>query len=163
MKPAIAIVAFGANDAAYRVADPKDLADAFEKDLLVLIDRLEARGVVVVLETEMRHGDAPGIPACPTDAAMNDWRIAVTTNAIVRRMAEVACREHLPLVDMRYAIDSATAHGLGPDATHLSNDARRGVHLDARALDCGYPIREVVTLMALRDLVAAFREKGVFP
>jgi len=163
LKPAIAIVTFGANDAAYRIAAPSDLADDFERGLSTLVSDLEARGVVVVIENEMRHGDAPGIKACPTDDSMNDWRIAVATNAIVRRTSEIACREHLPFVDLRYAVDGATGHGLGPDATHLSADGRRGgVYLDAKGLDCGYTIREAVTLMVLRDIVALLEERGVF-
>ena len=163
VKPAIAVVTFGANDATYRTAPPDELADEFEKNLLELISRLEARGVVVVLENEMRHGDQPGVKACPSDdERANDWRTAITTNAIIRRTDEIACREHLPFVDLRYALDGATAYGLGPDAVHLSTKKRSPAHLDAKALDCGYSIRGLVTLMALRDVVDALERRGVF-
>lgn len=163
--PSIAIVTFGANDAAYRPAPPEELAAEFEKNLLDLIAALEERGVVVILENEMRHGDQPGVKACPTDdVASNDWRTAVSTNRIVRRTAEIACREHLPFVDFRWALEGATAHGLGPDAVHPSIHGKHGGgHLDELGLDCGFNIRTLVTLLELRNVVNTLVRRGVFP
>lgn len=163
--PAIAIVTFGANDAAYRTAPPEELAREFEDNLMKLVAALEERGVVVILENEMRHGDQPGVKACPKDdAASNDWRTAVCTNLIVRRTAEIACREHLPFVDYRWALETATAFGLGPDAVHPSiNGKHGGGHLDEKGLDCGFNIRSLVTLLELRNVVNTLVRRGVFP
>ncbi|MFO0619614.1 MAG: SGNH/GDSL hydrolase family protein [Polyangiaceae bacterium] len=163
--PAIAIVAFGANDAAYRTAPIEELAREFDANMMKLVEALESRGVIVILENEMRHGDQPGVKSCPSDdAASNDWRTAVATNLLVRRTAEIACREHLPFVDFRYALDEATAHGLGPDAVHPSiNGKAGGGRLDELGLDCGFNIRSLVTLLELRNVVNALVRRGVFP
>jgi lysophospholipase L1-like esterase len=163
VQPAVAIVAFGANDAAYRPGTTTDLADEFEKNLLAVVAALEERGVVVILENEMRHGDQPGVADCPVqDHQANDWRTAIMTTAIVRRTAEIACREHLPFVDLRYAMDGASAHGLGPDGVHPSSFRKGGGHLDASGLDCGYNIRNLVTLAALRNVVEVLERRGIF-
>jgi len=163
--PAIAIVTFGANDAAYRTAPVEELASEFESNLMNLVAALEERGVVVLLENEMRHGDQPGVKACPSDDAnSNDWRTAVSTNRIVRRTAEIACREHLPFVDFRWALEGATAFGLGPDAVHPSIKPKGGGgHLDEAGLDCGFNIRSLVTLLGLRNVVNTLVRRGVFP
>lgn len=162
--PAIAIVTFGANDAAYRTAPIEELASEFEGHMMEMIAALEERGVVVLLENEMRHGDQPGVKACPSDDAnSNDWRTAVSTNRIVRRTAEIACREHLPFVDFRWALEGATAFGLGPDAVHPSIKGKGGGgHLDEAGLDCGFNIRSLVTLLGLRNVVNTLVRRGVF-
>lgn len=153
--PAFAVVTFGANDAASKSGPPEQIADGFERNILAVVERLEAEGVVVILSNEMRHGDAPGVKACPGDAPQNDWRIAVATNATSARAAEIACREHLPFIDLRHALDAATNFGLGPDGVHLSSYKHGASVLDEHSLDCGYNIRSFVTLLALRRVVAA--------
>ncbi|MFO0553147.1 MAG: SGNH/GDSL hydrolase family protein [Polyangiaceae bacterium] len=155
ISPAYAVVTFGANDAAYRVAPPEQIADEFEKHTLAAVRALEDQGVVVILSNEMRHGDQPGVKACPSDAPQNDWRVAVGQNANSARAAEIACREHLPFIDLRHALDAATNFGLGPDAVHLSSFKEGAGVLDDRGLDCGYNIRNFVTLLALRRVVEA--------
>lgn len=155
LNPAYAVVTFGANDAAYRVAPPEAVADEFDKHLASAIEALESRGVVVILSNEMRHGDQPGVKACPKDAPMNDWRVAVATNATSARAAEVACREHLPFIDLRHALDRATNFGLGPDGVHLTTFQRGAGVLDEEGLDCGNNIRNLVTLIALKRVVDA--------
>lgn len=155
INPAFAVVTFGANDAAYKIAPPEQVAADFERHTLALVRALESRGVVVILSNEMRHGDQPGVKACPKDAEMNDWRVAVGTNATSARAAEIACREHLPLIDLRHALDAATNYGLGPDGVHLTTFQRGAGVLDEHGLDCGNNIRNLVTLIALRQVVEA--------
>ncbi len=155
LSPAFAVVTFGANDAASMNGAPEVVADKFEQSMLAIVAKLEERGVVVILSGEMRHGDAPGVKACPRDGAPNDWTIAVNTNATVARAAEIACREALPFIDLRHALDAATNHGLGPDGVHLSSFQQGSGTLDERGLDCGYNIRSFVTLLALKRVVEA--------
>lgn len=155
LNPAFAIVTFGANDAAYKIAPPEQVAADFEKHTLAVVKALESRGIVVILSNEMRHGDQPGVKACPKDAEMNDWRVAVGTNATSARAAEIACQEHLPLIDLRHALDAATNYGLGPDGVHLTTFQRGAGILDEHGLDCGNNIRNLVTLIALRQVVEA--------
>jgi hypothetical protein len=155
VNPAYAIVTFGANDAAFRLSSPERVAEEFEKNLLAAVTSLEARGVVVIVSNEMRHGDQPGVKACPKDAPNNDWSTAVATNATSARAAEVACREHLPFIDLRHALDAATNYGLGPDGVHLTTFQRGAGVLDEEGLDCGNNIRNLVTLVALRRVVDA--------
>lgn len=164
VNPAIAIVSYGANDAAFRTAPPEDLASEFERNILSVVRDLEARGVVVILENEMRHGDQPGVKACPSDdARANDWRLAVCTNATCARAAEIALREHLPFADVRFALDAATNHGLGPDGVHPSVHERGGGLLTREGLDCGYNIRSLVTLLELRRVVGFLEQAEIFP
>ncbi|MBK6516313.1 MAG: SGNH/GDSL hydrolase family protein [Polyangiaceae bacterium] len=155
LNPAYAIVTFGANDAAYRIAPPETIADEFEAHILKAVESLESRGVVVILSNEMRHGDQPGVKACPGDAPANDWRVAVCTNATSARAAEVACREHLPFIDLRHALDAATNYGLGPDGVHLTSFKRGAGVLDEAGLDCGNNVRNLVSLLALKRVVEA--------
>lgn len=154
VSPAIALVTFGANDAAFREAPPEDLADEFERATLRLVEALEARGVVVVLSNEMRHGDQPGRKACPgKGAGSSDWQVAVSQNATAARAAEIACREHLPFIDLRHALDGSTNFGLGPDAVHLSSHRQGAALFTKEGLDCGYNVRNFVTLLALARVV----------
>ncbi len=150
VNPSIVIVTFGANDAAAKNGSPEQLADEFERHIMAIVRFFEERGVVVILSGEMRHGDAPGVKACPSDGKPNDWAIAVATNATVARMAEIACRERLPFIDLRHALDVATNYGLGPDSVHMTTFQEGAGVLDARGLDCGNNIRNFVTLLALK-------------
>jgi hypothetical protein len=154
VSPAVAVVTFGANDAAFREAPPEALADEYEKATLGLVEALEARGIVVVLSNEMRHGDQPGRKACPGEGAgSSDWQVAVAQNATTARAAELACREHLPFIDLRHALDGSTNFGLGPDAVHLSSHRQGAALFTKEGLDCGYNVRNFVTLLALARVV----------
>jgi hypothetical protein len=83
---------------------------------------------------------------------MSNWRIAVQTNALSARVVELACRRHLPLVDLRHALDAADARGLGPDGVHLGAFQRGAARLTARGLRCGANVRNYVTLKMLAEL-----------
>ncbi len=155
LNPAFVLVTFGANDAAFRRAPPEALADEFGGHLEAIIDRLLAEGVVPVISNEMRHGDQPGVKACPSDGEPNDWRIAVATNATTARAAEIACRRNLPFIDLRHALDGATGYGLGPDSVHLSTFKQGADVLDPSGLDCGNNIRNYVTLLGLARVLRA--------
>jgi hypothetical protein len=155
LNPAFVLVTFGANDAAFRRAPPEALADEFGGHLEAIIDRLLAEGVVPLISNEMRHGDQPGVKACPSDGEPNDWRIAVATNATTARAAEIACRRNLPFIDLRHALDGATGYGLGPDSVHLSTFKQGADVLDASGLDCGNNIRNYVTLLGLARVLRA--------
>ncbi|HHH30368.1 MAG TPA: SGNH/GDSL hydrolase family protein [Polyangiaceae bacterium] len=153
ISPAVAIVLFGGNDAAYRVLPFDQLADRFQNDLERVIDQLEERGVIVVLNTIARHGDSPGFRNCGASREMSDWRLAVQTNLLSARVADLACERHLPLIDVRHAMDTAINLGLGSDGVHPSYFARGAGVLDARALRCGYNVRNFVTMKMLAEIV----------
>ena len=153
LSPAIAVVLFGGNDAAFEPASIEELSARFERDFEPILDFLEERGVVPVLSTLARHGVAPWVDDCGAARKLSHYRIAVQTNAVSARVAEIACRRRLPLVDLRWALDAAYARGLGPDGVHPSTYGRGGDVLDAHGLGCGSNVRNYVTLRMLAALV----------
>src|SRR5205823_173153 len=64
LSPAVAVVLYGGNDAAYRVAPPDSVAADFTRDLERIVDALEKEGIIPILDTVARHGSAPGIGDC---------------------------------------------------------------------------------------------------
>lgn len=152
LSPSIALVLYGGNDAAYRIAPIAELERGFRADLERIVDLLEARGVVPVLHTLARHGDAPGVDDCGGRYDLSDWRIAVHTNALSAVVAAVACDRSLPLLDLRWALDAADLRGLSSDGIHPSSFAEGSGVLDERGLRCGYNVRNYVTLRMLGQL-----------
>lgn len=153
VSPAVAVAVYGGNDAAYRIAPPDEIAATFEANFGRVLDALEQRGVVPILSTIARHGPAPGLSACGRAAAeLSNWRIAVQTNAVNAAVIRLACRRHLPLIDLRHALDGAPNHGLGPDGVHPSDYPGGAGVLTARGLQCGYNIRNYVTLRMLKQV-----------
>jgi hypothetical protein len=150
LSPATAVVMYGSNDAAWRIAPPETLARAFEEDLGHVVDALERRGVVPVLSTIPRHGRQPGLRACDrfTDDVSN-WRLVVQTNAVNAAIAKVACERHLPLVDLRHALDGLVNHGLTKDGIHPTSYLGGAGELTPDGLQCGYNVRNYVTLLML--------------
>ncbi|MBW2529424.1 MAG: hypothetical protein JRI23_34930 [Deltaproteobacteria bacterium] len=159
LSPAVVVAVYGGNDAAYRVADPEEIAATFEQDFGKVVDALELRGVVPIVSTIARHGLASGLATCSDDpATLSNWRLAVQTNAVNAAVVRLACRRHLPLVDLRHALDGAPNYGLGPDGVHPSAYAEGAGVLTARGLQCGYNISNYVTLRMLKrvhDALAA--------
>lgn len=151
LSPAVAVVLYGGNDAAFGPAPFEDVLGNFTRDLSRIVDALEAAGIVPVLNTLARHLHAPGVNDC--GSAMSNWRIAVQTNALSARVVELACERHLPLIDLRHALDAADAHGLGPDGVHLAAFPGGPAKLTARGLRCGANVRNYVTLKMLAALV----------
>jgi len=153
ISPSVAVVLFGGNDAAYRILPFDQLADRFREDLERVIDMLEERGVIVVLNTIARHGDSPGFKDCGGRREMSDWRMALQTNHLSATVASLACERHLPLIDVRHAMDTATNYGMGSDGVHPSHYARGPGALDARGMRCGYNVRNFVTMKMLAEIV----------
>jgi len=150
LSPAVAVVLFGGNDAAFRTVSLDLLTADFARDLERALDALEAAGVVPILNTVARHGRAPGFDDCGKRGNMTYWRIAVQTNAISARVVEIACRRHLPLIDLRYALDTAVGRGIGSDGIHPSAYVDGAGVLDSRGMRCGYNVRNYVTLLMLK-------------
>ncbi|RLB64972.1 MAG: hypothetical protein DRI90_03270 [Deltaproteobacteria bacterium] len=155
LSPAVAVVLYGGNDAAFRAAPVAELADRFERELGAVIDALEQAGIVPILNTVARHGHAPGIDDCGKPGEMTNWRIAVQTNALSARVVEIACQRRLPLIDLRHALDGADHHGLGHDGVHPSAHQHGSARLTARGLRCGYNVRNYVTLKMLQQVKEA--------
>jgi hypothetical protein len=155
ISPAVAIVLYGGNDAAWRIAPSAAIADEFERDLSRILDELEKQGIIPVLNTVARHGHAPGLDDCEDKDGMSNWRIAVQTSAVSAKVVAIACKRHLPLIDLRWALDAAPLSGLGHDGVHLNG--YRGGHatIDARSLQCGNSIRNYVTLKMLARIKEA--------
>lgn len=155
LSPAIAVLTYGGNDAAFRVAPPAQIAEEFAGELGRVIDALERRGVVPILSTIARHGRASNLPDCGgTIDEMSNWRLAVQTNAVSAAAARLACRRHLPLVDLRHALDGIPNFGLGPDGVHPTAHEKGGGELTRRGLQCGYNVRNYVTLLMLARVQA---------
>jgi hypothetical protein len=156
VSPAYAVVLFGANDAVFRTDDVDLLARDFTAALSAIVDALEAGGVVAVLTTIPKHMRAYGVPDCArrADARTNE-RFAVQATALSGAVADLACRRHLPLVDLRWALDPLVAHGVGPDGVHLTVHPAGGGLLDAGGLQCGYNVRNLVTLRELSLVIDA--------
>jgi hypothetical protein len=152
LSPAVAIVLYGANDAAFGPAPLEELLAIFSRDFPRILDRLEEAGIVPVLNTVARHGHAPGIDDCAPPSALSNWRIAVQTNALSARVVEIACERHLPLIDLRHALDAADGRGLASDGVHLARHDKGAAKLTARGLRCGANVRNYVTLKMLAQL-----------
>ena len=156
ISPELVALAYGGNDAAYRVAPPDEVARDFERDFGRVLDALERRGIVPILSTIARHGVQPGRADCaPGAAEMSNWRLAVQTNAINAAVIDVACRRHLPLVDLRYALDGLPGRGLGKDGVHPTAFRGGAGMLTPRGMACGYNVRNYLTLRMLREVKAA--------
>ena len=107
----------------------------------------------MVMSTIARHGLAPGFPTCgKVPDELSNWRLAVQTNAVSAAAARMACQRHLPLVDLRHALDAIPNYGLGPDGVHPSAYQGGAGVLTARGLQCGYNVRNYVTLKMLGQL-----------
>jgi hypothetical protein len=158
ISPTTAFVLYGGNDAAYRVAPIAEIERGFRADLEAVVDALEERGVVPVLHTLARHGDAPGVDDCGGPSELSDWRIAVHTNALSAVVAQVACERRLPLIDLRWALDAADLRGLSADGIHPSTHKNGGGALDERTLRCGYNLRNYLTLRMLGALEPLVQE-----
>jgi len=156
LSPAVVLILLGTNDAAARVATPQTLAAVFERRLGRLIDYLERRGVIPVLSTLPRHENDSAKQHCEeTEGDLSSWRLALQTNLISATVAAVACRRHLPLIDLRWALEGLINHGIRSDGVHLTVYRHHPGKLDADGLQCGYNVRSYVSLRMLQQVVAA--------
>jgi hypothetical protein len=158
VSPAYAVVLYGANDAVWRTDSLPLLTREFTGALGAVVDALEARGIIPILTTVPKHMREPGFPDCPSPArplGEANERFAAQATALSAAVADLACRRHLPLVDLRWALDPLLDHGVGPDGVHLSVHPQGGGVLDASGLECGYNVRNLVTLRELARVVDA--------
>jgi hypothetical protein len=154
--PAYAVVLYGANDALWRTDSIELLVRGFDTALTAIVDALEARGIIPILTTVPKHGRERGWPDCAaTPTSGGNERFAVQAAVLSADVAELACRRHLPLVDLRWALEPLLDHGVGPDGVHLSVHPGGGGVLDASGLECGYNVRNLVTLRELGRVVDA--------
>jgi hypothetical protein len=162
VSPAYAVVLYGANDALWRTGDPTRLRTEFVGSLTALVDALETRGIVPVLTTIPKHMRERGWPDCPSNATSGaNERFAAHATMLSAAVADLACRHHLPLIDLRWALDPLLDHGVGPDGVHLSIHPSGGAVLDESGLQCGYNVRNLVTLRELALVVDAATAPGL--
>jgi hypothetical protein len=156
LDPSIAVVLLGTNDATRRVGPPEDIGRELAADLSRIVDALEERGVVPVLSTLPRHGLQSERPRCGgSPANPSNWQLAVQTNAASAAVARLACERHLPLVDLRHALDALPNHGLARDGIHPSVYGGGAGMLTEEGLSCGYNARNYLTLRMLTQLQQA--------
>lgn len=156
VSPAYAVVLYGANDAVWRTDSLPLLTREFRAALSGIVDALEARGIVPILTTVPKHMREAGFPDCPRSAQGGaNERFAAQATALSVAVADLACERHLPLVDLRWALDPLLDHGVGPDGVHLSVHPNGGGVLDESGLQCGYNVRNLVTLRELALVVNA--------
>ncbi|MBW2528854.1 MAG: hypothetical protein JRI23_32055 [Deltaproteobacteria bacterium] len=153
LSPAVAIVMYGSNDGTTRFVPLDELAARFERQMTRIVDRLEEEGVVPVLSTLPRHLSDPTHPPCDTGPGdLSNWRWAVQNSRLSAVVAELACRRHLPLIDLRYAMDGLVHFGIGPDGSHPNSFQGGSARLDEDGLQCGFNVRNYLTLRMLTQL-----------
>jgi hypothetical protein len=156
VSPAYAVVLYGANDAVWQADSLDALVHDFSSALSAIVDVLEARGVVPVLTTVPKHMRALGWPDCArVPGGPSNERFAIQATALSAAVADVACRRHLPLIDLRWSLEPLINSGIGPDGIHLSAHRKGGGVLDASGLQCGYNVRNLLTLRELALVVDA--------
>jgi hypothetical protein len=156
VSPAYAVVLYGANDALWRTDSLPRLRDEFTTALAAIVDALESRGVVAVVTTIPKHMRERGWPDCPRGATTgSNERFAANATALSAAVADLACTRHLPLIDLRWALDPLLDHGVGPDGVHLSTHSSGGGVLDDSGLQCGNNVRNLVTLRELTLVIDA--------
>jgi hypothetical protein len=148
--PAVAVVLYGSNDAAVRYGTIDELVAQYRERMAVILDRLEEEGIVPILSTVPRHTLDPKRALCDqAPGHASNWRMAVQTSAVSAAAAQLACERALPLVDLRWALDAVLNHGIGPDGVHPNAHRGGAGRLDSRGLQCGYNVRNYVTLRML--------------
>jgi hypothetical protein len=156
VSPAYALVLYGANDAVWRTDSVELLVRGFDTALAAIVDALEARGVIPILTTIPKHMRERGWPDCPVvPAGPSNERFAIQATLLSARVADLACRRHLPLIDLRWSLDPLLYHGVGPDGVHLSVHPSGGGILDTSGLGCGHNAQNLVTLRELARVVDA--------
>ena len=158
ISPATAVVMFGTNDSAYRIEEPEAMARGFEQRLGRIVDLLEARGVIPILSTIPRHMATPGRDPCKANA-MSNWRLIVQSNALNAAIAKFACERALPLIDYRHALDALVNHGVGWDGVHPTAFEDGAGKLTSDGLECGYNVRNYVTLRMLKQVKEAVLDR----
>jgi hypothetical protein len=153
VSPAFAVVMYGTNDAVDTVEPFDGITTRFASELGAIVDALEAAGVVPILSTVPKHMRDRRFADCPVKGTdKSNLRYALQTNAISGAAADLACTRHLPLLDLRYALDPLLDHGVGKDGVHPTRFYRGGGILDEHGLQCGYNVKNFVTLRMLKQV-----------
>jgi len=173
LSPAYAVILFGTNDADFLIEPLDRLATRFASALRALVLALEARGVVPILNTVPKHMRDPSLPDCsahPGDRSNARLMIQATIASDVA--AEVARERHLPLIDLRAALDPLLNHGISTDGVHPVFYPKRAITrgegggggvLDEHGLACGVNARSFITLRMLAHVVAEIRKPNAAP
>jgi hypothetical protein len=127
--PRYAIVMFGSNDVAAR-----SIFD-FGRNLLDIVDRLAAQGVLPLMST---------IP--PNDENVTNQARVPRYNAVVRGIAQARL---LPLMDLNREMLALPEHGLGADNLHPNVFSGGACKLTPEGLMFGYNVRNLLSLQAL--------------
>ena len=154
LSPAVAIVMYGSNDAAVRYGNLDTITSAYRDRMATIVDRLEAEGIIPILNTVPRHTLDPSRPHCDRKKGDgSNWRLAVQTSAVSAAAAQLACERALPLIDLRWALDAILNHGIGRDGVHPNSHRGGSGKLNAAGLQCGYNVRNYVTLRMLARML----------
>ena len=130
--PSVVIVMFGTSD--LLVMTPYE----FDFYLRNIINESIEAGVIPVLST------FPGNQAF--------WNKTLIYNQVVVR---AALDYDIPLINLFQALEAIPNHGLEPDGFHLGNPIGDPGSLDAANLQSGYPVRNLVTLQTLDNLMSS--------
>jgi hypothetical protein len=148
VRPALAIVMMGTNEVyAGGVRN-------YRFNLRRMIQAVLGEGVVPIVSTLPPRADSPALDA-----------IVVEMNHVVREVAE---SEQVPFVDYGAELRALPHKGVGPDgihpvaSTHPETRELVPCSLDARSLESGLNVRNLVTLEAL-DRARRFLFKGETP
>jgi lysophospholipase L1-like esterase len=164
LSPAYAVVMFGTNDAQWYLNPPAVIAKEVGDQLRALVDALESRGVVTILTTIPKHMRDKRFADCPVAGTLaSNRRYAIQTNVVSATIADVACERRLPLIDYRFALDPLLDHGVAADGVHPSLYYRGGGVLDENGLQCGFNVRNFVTLRMLKLVVDAVANPPTTP
>ncbi len=130
MNPSVAVIMFGTSD--LLVMTPYE----FDFYLRSIIDESIEAGVIPVLST------FPGNQAF--------WNRTLIYNQVVIR---AALDYDIPLINLFQALEGIPNHGLEPDGFHLGEPLGDPGSLDEANLQSGYPLRNLVTLQTLDNIV----------
>jgi hypothetical protein len=139
-RPAFATVMFGTNDIDF------ERIDRYGENLLDIVDRLLARGVVPIVSSIPRRGDVP---------SADDW--VPRYNAVARAVAQA---RQVPFVDLHRALSGLPTRGLNRDKIHLNTTRGGPCRLDGTG---GNNRRNLVTLEALDRLRRAVLDGEAAP
>jgi hypothetical protein len=154
--PAYAVVLYGANDAVWRMDDVDLLTREFDGALSAIVDFLEAQGIVPILTTIPKHMRQKRWPDCAAVFTNgSNERFALQATALSADVADLACRRHLPLIDLRWSLDPLVNHGIGGDGIHLTVHPSGAGVLDSSGLECGHNVQNLVTLRELGRVIDA--------